>query len=82
MRRVAKFVWIENDSVVETGDWGALGISGWHKLVGFKPAPGNRIGGWLVFMTAPLENESPRDRRLHPAPRRARKLPTTPSGLR
>jgi hypothetical protein len=80
MRRTAKFIWIENGSVVETGDWGALGISGWHKLVGFKPAPGKKIGGWLVFMVAPLDKATARDKRDHPEPHRAirRKPPSSP----
>ena len=46
-----KFLWVENGSEVSVGKGiGYLGVSAAHKLVGFKPAPGRKVGGWLVIL--------------------------------
>lgn len=48
--KIARFIWIENGTEVDLGDTGIPGVSGAHKLVGFKPAPGRKVGGWLVVL--------------------------------
>lgn len=54
--KVARFIWIENGTAVDLGDSGIPGVSGSHKLVGFKPAPGRKVGGWLVVL---VDKQSP-----------------------
>jgi hypothetical protein len=49
----AKFIWVENGSDVVLDGTGIPGVSGVHKLVGFKLAPGRKVGGWLVVLIAP-----------------------------
>jgi len=57
--RIVRFIWVENGTEVDLGDTGIPGVSGAHKLVGFKPAPGRKVGGWLVVL---INQQSPKNK--------------------
>lgn len=47
---VAKFIPIKDGTAVELGNTGIPGVSGIHKILGFKPGPGPQARGWLVVL--------------------------------
>jgi len=58
-----KFVPVKNGDRIELGDVGIVGVSGSHKLVGFKPGPTRSPSGWLVFLVDDLKPAQPHKRR-------------------
>jgi hypothetical protein len=62
IKRTVKFIPIEHGSSITLGDLGIFGVSGRHKYLGFKPAPGRKRAGWLVVATNGKGDE-PRRRR-------------------
>lgn len=47
---VAKFIPIKDGTAIELGNTGIPGVSGIHKILGFKPGPGPQARGWLVVL--------------------------------
>lgn len=52
MRYVIKFIPVENGTEVDLGDSGIVGVSGRHKLLGFRPMPGRKVAGHIVVAVA------------------------------
>lgn len=50
MKYVAKFIPITQGTRVELNDLGIFGVSGKHKVLGFKPGPASEAAGWLVVL--------------------------------
>lgn len=48
----ARFIPIENGTRVALGNTGLPGVSGDHKIIGFKSGPGPQARGWLVVLVA------------------------------
>lgn len=61
--RLVKFIPIKHGDVIDMGDSGMVGVSGSHKIIGFKPAPGKALGGWLVMLIDPTRKATPQKRR-------------------
>ncbi len=60
MIRTVKFIPINHGSKIDLGDIGYAGISGKHKILGFKPAPGKKREGWIVVLVRDGAGDKPR----------------------
>jgi hypothetical protein len=45
-----QFIPVKHGGGLDTGNLGIFGVSGNHKYLGFKPAPGRKREGWLVVL--------------------------------
>ncbi len=59
-----RFIPVKNGDLMDIGDLGIVGVSGKNKYLGFKPAPGRKLAGWIVVA---LDEE---DKRLRPVKRK------------
>ena len=60
MIRQIKFLPVKHGGFIDTGLWGGLGLGGSHVYLGFKPAGGRKLEGWLVFAVNPAEKHHPK----------------------
>jgi len=60
---VVKFIPVKNGDRIDLDDVGIVGVSGSHKLVGFKPGPPKSPEGWLVFLVNDSKKGQPHKRR-------------------
>ena len=60
MISTVKFIPVKHGSQVDLGDIGHLGVSGKHKILGFKPAPGRKREGWIVVLVRDGAGDKPR----------------------
>ncbi|HMJ06374.1 MAG TPA: hypothetical protein VK474_08995 [Chthoniobacterales bacterium] len=54
---------MKNGDRIDLDDVGIVGVSGSHKLVGFKPGPPKSPEGWLVFLVNDSKKGQPHKRR-------------------
>ncbi len=62
--RIVRFIPIRHNGRIHVGDLdgyysGVYHHEGAHKLVGFKPKPGKKREGWLVFLLNPSKGNKP-----------------------
>lgn len=50
MNATVKFIPVKHGTEVDLGNIGIFGVSGLHKYLGFKPAPGRKCAGWIVVL--------------------------------
>ena len=48
MTKTVRFIPIKHGDQIDLGDLGIFGISGTNKYLGFKPAGGRKLAGWMV----------------------------------
>ena len=58
--KTIRFIPIKNGDAIEIGDLGIFGVSGKNKYLGFKPAGGRKLQGWLVVALGDPSSERPR----------------------
>ena len=60
MIRTVKFIPVKHGSKVDLGDIGLFGVSGNHKILGFKAGPGKKREGWIVVLVRDGAGKKPR----------------------